>query len=230
MGERIAILLGFFFCCSLSYAEDSVEIPLSKIWAYSMPGTRDVRELEPKTYGHESKSLSEAEQFKKFNDSLIQRIRRTLVLAPNEDRQGNYLTRPPGKGFVVEGIDKAALTKAHAVFAEGQEPSKSFPAGSELSVVFFSLEAGSYVHLTSVEKQDNKISIHFQFVSHFTSDASSHFALIPINDLPPGRISVEVVQDPIKTPHQQSEGPAIYPDWQDQVICKSFRFTIEKEN
>lgn len=228
MGGRIALLLVIFLCCSISHAEEAVEIPLSEIWAYNMPGTRDVRELEPETYGHESKSLTEAEQFKRFNSSIIQKIRRTLVLAPNENRQGNYITRPPGNGFVVEGIDKAALTKAHAVLAEGQEPRSSYPAGSQLSIVFYSLEAGSYVHLTSVKKQGNKVSLRFQFVSHFTSDASSHFALIPVTDLPLGRIKVEVFQEPIKTPHQKSEKPTVYLDWQDQVICKAFSFTIEE--
>lgn len=226
MGGCIAILLTFFLCCSVGHAEEAVEIPLSEIWAYEMPGTRDVRELEPETYGREAKSLSEAEQFERINESIIQQIRHALQLQRDSDAQG---PKKPGKAFAVVGSGKEALIEARSILAERKGPQNTFPANSKLSIVFHSLEAGSYVHLISVKKQGNKVSIHFQFVPHFTANSTSHFALIPGVDLPSGKIEVQIVQEPMKDEYGIGKGLEASADWQEQVICKPFSFSIEQE-
>jgi hypothetical protein len=229
MGGRVAILLALLFCCSVGRAEDVKQIPLSQIWAYNMPSTRDVQELEPEAYGREARSLSEAEQFERINKSIIQQIRLSLQLEPDTDAQGRTIKREPGKAFAVVGTGKEALIEAKAILSGRKEPQNTFPAKSKLSIVFHSLEAGSYVHLTSVERMDNRIIIHFQFVPHFTAVVSSHFALIPVVDLPSGKIEVQIVQEPMKDEYGVGKGLEPNAEWQEQVICKPFSFTIEQE-
>ncbi len=226
MGGRIAILLALVLCGSNSYAEEAVEIPLGEVWAYDMPGTKDVKELEPKAYGREATSLPGSEQFERIKKSIIHQIRHSLQLEPDHNAQG---PRKPGKAFAVVGSGNEALAEANSILAGRKEPQNTFPASSKLSIVFHSLEAGSYVHLTSVERQGNRIIIHFQFVPHFTANSTSHFALIPVTDLPPGEIEVQIVQEPMKDRYGIGKGLEANPDWQEQVICKPFSFTIEQE-
>jgi hypothetical protein len=218
--------LAFLFCCSVGHAEEAVEIPLGEVWAYGMPGTRDVQELEPEAYGREARSLSESEQFERINKSIIQQIRQSLQLESNSDAQGR---KKPGKAFAVVGTGREALIEAKTILSGRKEPQTSFPADSKLSIVFYSLEAGSYVHLTSVDRQGNRLYIHFQFVPHFTAEVSSHFALIPVADLPSGKIEVPIVQEPMKDEYGIRKEPKINSDWQEQVICKPFSFIIEQE-
>ncbi len=225
MSGRVAILLVLLFCPH-SFAEETVEIPLSEIWAYNMPGTRDVRELEPEAYGREATSLPGEEQFERIKKSLIHQIRHSLQLQRDSDAQG---PKKPGKSFAVVGTGKEALIEAGKILSGHKEPRSTFPASSKLSIVFHSLEAGSYVHLTSVKKQDNKIAIHFQFVPRFTADMSSHFALIPVSGLEAGEIEVQIVQEPMKDKYGIGKGLEANPDWQEQVISKPFSFTIEQE-
>lgn len=223
MGGRIAILL-VLILSSVGYGAET--IPLSDIWAYKMPGTRDIQELEPEAYGSEARSLSETEQFERIKKSIIHQIRHSLQLEPDSNAQG---PKKPGKAFAVVGSGKEALLEAKSILAGRKEPQNTFPANSKLSIVFHSLEAGSYVHLTSVERQGNRIIIHFQFVPHFTAVVSSHFALVPIVDLPTGEIEVQIVQEPMKDEYGIGKEPEINSDWQEQVICKPFTFTIEQE-
>lgn len=226
MSRRIAILLALILSCSISHAEDSVEIPLSEIWALRMPGTRDVKELEPEAYGPEARALSETEQFQRFNSSNTQQIRNSLELEPDSDAPG---PKKPGKAFAVVGTGKKALTEAKEILSGRKKPQSSFSANSRLSIVFYSLQSGSYVHLTSVERQGNRINIHFQFVPHFTDDMSDHFALIPVMQLPHGEIEVQIIQESMKDQYGIGEGLEANSDWQDHVICKPFSFTVEQE-
>lgn len=226
MGVRVAILLVLFLCDSVGCAEDAVEIPLSQVWAYEMPGTRDVRELEPEVYGDEAKLLPSLIRGEKLDKSTIQQIRRSLQIEPTENQPG---PRKPGRAFAVIGTGESALAEANSILSGQKKPRSSFPADSKLSVVFYSFDAGSYVHLTSVRKLEKKLGIHFQFVPHFTSNSTSHFALIPIHDLPSGEIEVQIIQESMKDNHGTGKEMEANPDWQEQVICKPFRFTIEEE-
>lgn len=221
----LAILLALVLGCSVSYADGVVEIPLSEIWALDMLGTRDVKKLEPEAYSHEAMSLPESEQFERIEKSIIYQIRHSLQLQRDSNAQG---PKKPAKAFAVVGSGKEALVEANSILAGRKAPQNTFPANSKLSIVFHSLEAGSYVHLTSVKKQDNKIAIYFQFVPRFTADMSTHFALIPVSGLEAGKIEVQIVQEPMKDRYGIGKGLEANPDWQEQVICKPFSFTIEQ--
>jgi hypothetical protein len=86
--------------------DKSKTISLDKIWAYEMPGTRDVRELEPKLDVHNP-------GFKElWERSIVRQI--TSFLCTNVPDQGEVA----GPAFVVVGAGKGALTNAFTTLTD----------------------------------------------------------------------------------------------------------------
>ena len=92
------------------------------------------------------------------------------------------------------GID--ALRRAHAVFAEGKKPRDTFAPESAITIVFFSYQFGTYVHLQQVELRENIIDVEYRFVPHGEIYLTAHFALIPLGKLPIGKYQVRIIQAP----------------------------------
>ena len=179
-------------------------IPLDQIWAYGMPGTRDILTLDP--------------------DRVPQRPLGMRVGGPQSfiSREGEKIAGP---GFAVLGKGMEAWLSTHVELAEGQKPQDSFPLGSELSVVFFSHGFGQYVHIHRVERHGNVITIRYRFVPHRTKNFSSHFALIPVNGLQLGKVQVNIIRSPMDQKYVGSWKP-ISAEWERRVVCKSFSFLI----
>jgi hypothetical protein len=172
--------------------EQPREIPLDQIWAFKMPGTRDVRELEPKP---DTKSMATLDQVEKYyRGSAVHQILRVLKNRPHE--QDAY---PAGPVFAVAGSGEEALNNAQAIFANlgSTYPDPHLAAGSETTLVFYSYTTGRYVQLVSVEKTAGIITINFRFVQHMSTDMSNHFALIPIGKLAEGVVRVKVNELPM---------------------------------
>jgi len=197
--------------------QDLVNIPLDQIWALDMPGTRDVRDLEP---DFSKQRLSNKEM---IHRSMIEQIRRAHNA--NHWPKGN---ENAGPGFVVEGIDLESLTQARDVFLEKQKRYETFPAGTDFTIVFYAYETGVYVHLDKVIRDDNIINVHYHFTTHSTAYVTSHFALIPVGKLPPGSYQIKMVQRPVQA--QPGDGWAsttpVKPEFVDRFVCKSFQFEV----
>jgi hypothetical protein len=225
MVARMFVLLAFVLCCSINHAEEAVEISLNEIWAYEMPGTKDVRELEPEVYGELTKSLPSEERAERLKKSIIQSIRNSLELEPDIDKSASHESR---KGFVVEGNGKKALHETNAMLAGAKELRVTFASGSNLVLVFYSLQMSVYVHLTSVTLDGNQIEIHFRFVPHYTDEMSSHFALIPLGKRSKGQYRVTIVEDAMKDYKAWGVGE-FNPKWREKYVCKDFEFTVQGE-
>ncbi len=208
-----------FVTAAAANDEPVVEIPLDQIWAAQMPGTRDVHTLDPR-------------RFDPLIKSLVRPIR--LSLNPEWQIESGKPQRPvAGTGFAVMGSGRIALEHAHKVLVEKKPPQKSFPAGSDISVVFFSYQAGTYVHLHQVERQGKVIEVRYQFVPHTSRNMSVHFALIPLGKLSAGKIRVNVVQSPLdQVLVDQYLVKPLRPEWGRQIVCKSFSFLVvdQKDN
>lgn len=139
---------------------ETITIPLDQIWAYDMPGTRDIAELESNGNPHME------------HGPVVLEIRRSLGVVPK-----GHLAKV---GFAVVGEGMDALREAHAVFTEKRKPSQTLSTGSNISIVFFSHQSNPYVHLDKVERKDNTVDIYYHFVPHETMDTSEHLALIPL--------------------------------------------------
>jgi hypothetical protein len=219
------VLLALFFYCSISCAEEAAEIPLSDIWAYEMPGTKDVRKLEPEVYGDEAKSLPPQLRDELHRNSIIQNILNSLYIQPNPEL-GLKALRKPKQGFVVEGREKRALREASAVLGGDKQAKKSFLLDSDHTLVFYSLDSGVFVHVVSAEIHGNQIEIHFRFVPHLTDISSSHFALIPLPKLSIGRYRVAMIEDSVEQKYWSWGIDKLNPKLQSKYICKDFEFKV----
>jgi hypothetical protein len=224
-----AIVLASYAGCAPSQGADDptakpIVIPLKDIWAWEMPGTRDVFELEPPVSGPEAKSLPLEEIQRRNRDSLVQKIPRLLRPSP--------FIRPTeiaGPGFAVQGTGKKALEQAYDVFAKKEKPRESFVAGDDITAIFFSYSLGSYVHIQEIERRGNLVEIRYRFTPHFTKETTSHFALIPLGQIPAGEYQVKIVKLPVAEEFAKYVRPSDR-DWAKEIVCKSFSFSVEQQH
>lgn len=173
----VALLLHYAMAADAAN-EKPVSIPLKSIWAYEMPGTQDITTLEEKS------------------TEMIDAIRRALG-PPTLNKPGPTKMPNPRSGFAVKGVGRDALRQAYAVLVKEQKEQTSFAAGSDISVVFFSLQGGRYVHLDKVLQQGTTYTIYFKLVPHETANATEHFAIIPLPNLKPGSYEVKTELVPL---------------------------------
>jgi hypothetical protein len=201
MGVRVAILLAFLFCCSVGRAEEVVEIPLNQIWAYNMPSTKKIGELA------------------KQEPRLMEVARSLWKPAPKEESARI--------AFAVQGTGLDAFRNSYEVLVKKKDPNHNFNANTEISVVFFAHADVWYVHLESVERKNNTITINYKFISHETDDTSEHFALIPLGKLPSGKYQVDMVPNQIN----EAGDPAMHPvdmEIVNRIVGGSFSFTVKE--
>ena len=80
MVGRFSFLLAIVFCCSVSVAEEAVEIPLSEVWGMNLLETKPVAQLDPERHGKQNeKPLSPEEIAVRQINSLTYQIHRSLA-------------------------------------------------------------------------------------------------------------------------------------------------------
>lgn len=155
--------------------EKPIVVPLNEIWAYNMPKTLDVGDLDAvKKQGGGTKH------------PIVNEIVRSLGLKrPTE-------TKSVGPAFIVQGTEKESLRNAHVVFTGLAKPSTKFSSTSDLTLVFYTALGGPYAHVDSVERTGRTIAVRYRLVSHNTRDDTLHFALIPLGPLASGKYEVKI--------------------------------------
>jgi len=184
-------------------AEDGIVIPLEEIWAYQLAGTRDVRTLDL--------------------DQLPQPLG-TLSTRPL-DAAGQQEAKP---GFAVLGTGQEALVAAHTKLPAGEKPTNTFPADSEISVVYFSQgQIASSIVLERVERNGNVIDVRYSLGSD-GSRISQNFALIPLGELPAGEYHVNMI--PVMSEGLRTQPASTATNMvaiMRRSVCQPFTFTIE---
>jgi hypothetical protein len=222
MNVRFSLLYGMIVTLSIvqiGMADDASKrtelkiIPLDQIWGYEMPGTRDIRGLEPK---RATSSLSDKALIR---SSLVLQIRKALQQRPRPVEKA-------GPAFVVAGSPAEALRTAAALMMmkNTKEPERIFPADTQLSLFFYSYISAYYVRLVSAEEGPNLIQIKYRAVPHSTTDSTVHFALIPLGKRSKGAVQVKIEQLPTKN----EKGETISRQDRRDLVCDSFSFAIEK--
>ena len=197
----LKIILGLSLSCIVTLGNRDT-IPLDAIWALKMPGTRNIRELDPpKNIKHKT---------------VINRIHLALFIKTTDEK-------PAGPCFLVTGEGKEALQKASKVIVDKEVPAKTHPTGKELTLFFYSNAAPGYVHIHSVERSESRITVNYQVVIHQMSNATVHFALIPLGHLPAGKFTVDIKEMEPPTPYSNQ---ALV----DRAVCDPCSFIIEKES
>ncbi len=196
---------------------EAIEIPLSEIWAYDMPGTQDVRQLEDQ---EKFKGMLVTERIK---NSVVSNThwRLNLNFRPSE---GNHADR----GFVVTGVGLDALKEANAILSGKKNREDFFAAGEELTLVFFAYSCSRFVRLDEVMRTHDEIVVKYHFHSHGLRKSSQHFALIPLGSSLRGNINVKMKRmadttsinkiDPQAAPYDQGEAR--------RIVCEPFAFGI----
>jgi hypothetical protein len=177
-----------------------IEVPLSRIWATDMLGTRDVRELgSPRA-----------------EDSLVERVLKQVRHTWNKDQ-----------GYVVSGEDAEAL-REFLRLRESGEPRNSLTEGEPVTLVFFTKVMGPYVELLGVYKLDTEITIQYRLVPHLTKDSRQHLALIPLGELTSGNYSVKLERLPVEQKYlaQGMQEPSMQ---QSDNVCGAFEFSVMEE-
>lgn len=206
----------------ISSVASAEEISLDKIWS-NMPGTQNVRDLEPEHFGPQVSRLASDERNRLIRESLNQQIMAELSAIPSGEE------KPQKTGFAVSGTPQEALAKAHAVLSGREEPTTKFSKGENIFVVFFSY-AGPFVQMRKVAMRGDSLLVAYHFVSHLEAILSSHFALIPIGSLKPGPVKVEILQSTdwdsnVKNAIKKSI--PISSEKAKKIVCDSFTFVVE---
>jgi hypothetical protein len=199
---RAIFLFAILFATAVQ-AEEPVKTPLKDVWAYFMPGTKEVTKLEPLPENVSEKDLS-----KIHRDSLV-----TQILAALRGEK-------PEAAFCVLGTDIEALKAAYNVLVKKAPPQNKFPDDKDATLVFFSYRFGKYVQITSVERTGNSIDIRYRFESHPDQILTSHFALIPLGKLPIGKYGVHLTQE--------KKEDVVDARTVNEIICKPFSIVVEK--
>jgi len=179
-----------------------VEIPLDKIWAFEMPGTSNVRDLDAA----------------KQPDSLVAPILKELSRRWLEDMESD-------KCFVVVGTPKEALQNAYNTIVLGHDTRIEWTPEDNLSLVFYSRPCSAYVHLKNVERKRNDFLLEYEFVPHDEKNRTQHFAMIPLGKLTPGEYHVLPQEEPVRSTAWNS----IAPEKLKKLISQHANFVIQSK-
>jgi hypothetical protein len=195
--SRLLIILFAALVSSAVSAAEPVEIPLKEVWAYKMPDTKDFKNTD-------------APQAEK---SVVQKVLKQV--------RDNWRKE---HGYVVEGDGMAALRQFYRARCD-KLPNDEAPADAPVSLIFFTNSTGWYVHIESIEREDDKFVITYRFVPHETAETTQHLAVIPLGKLLPGNYAVTIVRMPMDKKYRQLGFPEPPPK-QSDVVCKSFKFNV----
>ena len=233
MGGRVAILLALVLCCSISYAEEPVEIPLKNIWGYD----RARRELEPELFlkrdtperrGEYSTPEKLQEILDKAHSSLTYQIEQAMnddVLDLAKARAPN--DRRPAAGFAVKGRPYKAWQSVHDVVVKKRQPQSTFTIDDELSVVFFALTSGAQPHLVHCELTGKKINLDYVIPSNGRLGIRPTLVIVPISRLPSGKYQVTPHRAQSLEPKYNDKGFESYGVGIEKAfVCRPFEFEV----
>jgi len=212
---------------------DTVTIPLDQIWAYQMPGTKDIRELEPEQKSEHLQSLSPNEQRELWAQCLWNSIALSLGAdsSPHWPRKGQIARL----GFAVSGSGREAIQATYDVLVKGEKPRQVFSSKSDIALVFFSYQTGAYVELQGVTRQSKLFTIQYRFIRPVSKIQAAYFALIPVGQLPIGHYKVVLNQQPTGQEFESGKyGPddpkrvdkAIDDHWGHRFVCGDYSFDV----
>ena len=163
-------------------AVQAEEIPLKSIWALDMPGTQDIRKLEPV----DPDPKREMERF-----SLDEAIRSQLIKLVCLPLNKPEAERPsPPSAFIVQGEGIDALRAVHAVIVK-EDKAPAIKAAQPASLVFFSCSSGGRLLFDSIKVVDREVVVRFHYKRTEKKEPGPQLALIPLGKLDAGKYRVK---------------------------------------
>ena len=180
------------------------EIPLSEVWAWKMPGTR---------------------QFISRHDETVDKLPSTEDFFSSLVHISRHEKLPPAFAVSGRGID--ALNKAYEILSKQEKMTNDFTPEDDLSMIFFGVGRHEQIHLERVERQPRKVLVYYKLVPHLIGPQTSyHFAVIPLGKLPEGETKIEVIRssyEPIKESPNYNPPPL---ELESQMISTAFQITV----
>lgn len=205
--------------CSLTSGESpndkSTVIPLDKILANKVPGTRDITSVDVAPTVRADKGI-------------LGSIFMSMVLRA-EKLKYKDLARP---AFVVSGNDRVALRAAQSVLVDGATPRKAFSMGEDLTIVFFAEPISKYrVRIGQVTRTDNEVRIHYELEAGVHGQDYQNFALIPLGKMKSGKYQVNMRQLPHEqTPIEIKKGfKPLDNEWSRNFLSEPFSFSVAEK-
>lgn len=184
------------------------QMPLKEIWAYQLPGTKDIEKLASDADGKLLHTIFE---------SWHERADRLKY---------KDMSRP---GFAVQGSGIDALKRVHKVFVEDAKPTNVFLPDEDITLVFFSEIGGNRVHIKKVERQGTKIVISYQLEPYPGGGRRYlNLALIPLGKLPAGNYRVGMRQLPRDEKYLSWGFSKLDEEWSGAYLCRPFSFTVSE--
>jgi hypothetical protein len=214
---RILTALVLLFVNGIVSAE---AIPLDKIWAYEMPGTRDIGDLDTALKTEPAKGI--------VGPIVRSWMMRFEALRPEEIKAKSW-ARP---GFAVSGSGRAALQATHAIFVDGKKPRNNFLSDEDITIVFFSEPPSKYrVRLQQVQREGNEIEIRYQLEPSISGRNFDNFALIPLGKLPVGkyRVKMRQLQRELTRVETMYGFKPLDEEWRLNFLCQPFSIIVAKE-
>jgi hypothetical protein len=199
-----------------SSSDKTTAIPLDRIWAYKMPGTRDIKSL--------SKNVPADELDMRLLNAALE-----LSYERAERMKFKDVARP---GFAIPGNGRTALHTALAVFIDWGARRNELSSADELTIAFFSEPISRYaVQIRQVTRKDNVIEIQYELVPDTDRGSHVNFALIPIGKLPVGTYRVELRQLPrdLKPAEIKMGFKTLDEEWSRNFLSKPFSFIVTEK-
>lgn len=230
MNRYWAAALVILVATSVSADEPSVEIPLDRIWAFDMPGTRDVAGIPLPEVDEKRRPGLDHERYRNERANLIEQMRQYLTAKPSSVQAMPGFVVPHGVDIhtLRQASNRLAISKklGHTYPLE-QIPAIEFPVSEEdVTLVFYSHPAAYHVRLTKVERQGHDIVVRYRFQPHAYVESTVHFALIPLGKLPAGKYQVNYEQERFEQKYHDAGFLRVHEGQEHHLICRPFSFTI----
>lgn len=214
----------------------AIEVPLDQVWGFDMPGTRDVAGITLPVVDEKKQPGIDHESYRIQRGHIVEQIRQRLTTKPGSMNAlpGFALSRAPDF-YTLRAADlRLAITNkmGRPGFNPAKaEPSRSSPLtpGEEVTLVISSYPCSYFFRLKQVERNENVITVRYQFEPHYSPESTVHFALIPLGVLPIGDYKVEMEQVPMDKKWQDAGFLRVHNVRERQLVSLPFSFSVAEK-
>ena len=111
----------------------------------------------------------------------------------------------------------------------GLMQSSPLPPEDEITLVVFSYPCSYFFRLKQVERDENTITVRYQFEPHYSPESTVHFALIPLGKLPIGDYRVKMEQLPMEKQWQEAGFLRVHDARARNLVSLPFSFTVAEK-
>ena len=214
----------------------AIEIPLDQVWGFDMPGTRDVAGITLPVVDEKKQPGLDHESYRIQRSHIIEQIRQSLTTKPGSMNAmpGFALSRAPDFYTLRAADMRLAITKKMG--RPGFKPSQlgvnlssPLPPGDQITLVIYSYPCSYFFRLMQVERDENVITVRYQFEPHYSPESTIHFALIPLGKLPIGDYKVEMEQVPMDKKWQDAGFLRVHNVRERQLVSLPFSFSVAEK-